>query len=662
MLAHNEETFRQLKSFTDRGESCCVVNPCGSGKTSVMSEFVKENRDKKIIIFTRQKNAQEYYQRMDKIFQDTDVYTYAQMLKDYRKGETGRYNADIYIADEAHYIGAEKWSEAFDFFCAKYTPLIVGFTATPQRFEHQGTDETIVTDFFGGRSAGNYTTKQLQDKGVFTEPEYVLSLYDLESDVNERMERVAVSDLSDQLKKAYTKKLEKALDDWKENSTPEKILAKFLPKYMYFERCNKILVYAASIDETDAKRKVIDTLLGKIFKGKKIKSYRYTHRDREDSLRNFLVQDDAYIKVLYSVDKIMETIHIDDLNIAIMLRPSISNRIITQQFGRLNSIGNKKRPLIIDMVDNLSNLGKINFLGGEGSPLVRGKETTAPDLLYVRKFHGVFCEIDKALSRSGFYTYQGFTGSLSHLCRIYNKTYAQAKILMEQGYAIEDIMDMTESTKPKVTQEIFDGIEKVQDFVLNDRQKEFAGKHMNIVSDYVKRHQIKDDDIIQELYMEYLYHISQMDLEAGERSGFSSIIINRLSNRHTVLERHKRIRETLITAYDKEATGICMSDPGTKYFLNEIRTEILPQVLTTLSEYEQDVLKLRYGFDGKGAKTLEETGEIKNVTKERIRQVEARALRRLRHPTRYKKFGAKWWEILADMENEPFLDCVRQLV
>lgn len=476
------------------------------------------------------------------------------------------------------------------------------------------------------------------------------------------MERVAVSDLSDRVKKEYARKLEKALDDWKENSTPEKILEKFLPKYMYFERCNKILVYAANIGETDAKRKVIDALLGQIFKGKKIKSYRYTHRDREENLREFLREDDAYIKVLYSVDKIMETIHIDDLNIAIMLRPSISNRIITQQFGRLNSIGNKRRPLIIDMVDNLSNLGKINFLGGEGSPLMRGKGTAAPDLLYVRKFHGVFCEIDRALSRSGFYTYQGFTGSLSQLCRIYNKIYAQAKILMEQGYAIEDIMDMTESTKPRVTQEIFDGIEKAQDFVLNDKQKEFAKKHTNIVSDYVKRHQIKDDDIIQELYMEYLYRISQMDLEAGEKPGFSSIIINRLSNKYSVLEKHKRIRETLVTAYDDKAAGICMSDLGTKYFLNEIRTEVLPQVLTSLSEYEQDVLKLRYGFDGEGAKTLEETGKIKNVTRERIRQVEAHALRRLRHPTRYKKFGAKWGEILADMENEPFLDCIRQPV
>jgi RNA polymerase primary sigma factor len=62
--------------------------------------------------------------------------------------------------------------------------------------------------------------------------------------------------------------------------------------------------------------------------------------------------------------------------------------------------------------------------------------------------------------------------------------------------------------------------------------------------------------------------------------------------------------------------------------------EDLESVLDTLSPRERDVLKLRYGLDDGRMKTLEEIGQIFNVTRERIRQIEAKALRKLRHPNR----------------------------
>ena len=65
--------------------------------------------------------------------------------------------------------------------------------------------------------------------------------------------------------------------------------------------------------------------------------------------------------------------------------------------------------------------------------------------------------------------------------------------------------------------------------------------------------------------------------------------------------------------------------------------EQLVEVLDTLTEREQKVLRLRFGLDDGRARTLEEVGKRFDVTRERIRQIEAKALRKLRHPSRSKK-------------------------
>lgn len=70
---------------------------------------------------------------------------------------------------------------------------------------------------------------------------------------------------------------------------------------------------------------------------------------------------------------------------------------------------------------------------------------------------------------------------------------------------------------------------------------------------------------------------------------------------------------------------------------NSMLTEQLMEVLDTLSEREKKVLLLRFGVEDDRPRTLEEVGKEFNVTRERIRQIEAKALRKLRHPSRRKK-------------------------
>lgn len=69
----------------------------------------------------------------------------------------------------------------------------------------------------------------------------------------------------------------------------------------------------------------------------------------------------------------------------------------------------------------------------------------------------------------------------------------------------------------------------------------------------------------------------------------------------------------------------------------ELLKEQLKEVLDTLSEREENVLRLRFGLDDGRTRTLEEVGKVFGVTRERIRQIEAKALRKLRHPSRSKR-------------------------
>ena len=99
--------------------------------------------------------------------------------------------------------------------------------------------------------------------------------------------------------------------------------------------------------------------------------------------------------------------------------------------------------------------------------------------------------------------------------------------------------------------------------------------------------------------------------------------------------------ETPIGEEDDSHLGDFIKDERTmgpeEYATVEMLKEELSSVLLTLTDREEKVLRLRFGLDDGQCRTLEEVGQIFGVTRERIRQIEAKALRKLRHPSRSRK-------------------------
>ena len=201
LLPHNQITLEQLESYTNRNENCCVVNPCGSGKTFIMAAFIENHSDKSFVIITKQKNAAQYYQKKAKAFRGKNVLiiTYNKMHSDFKQGIVEKYNADIYIIDEAHYVGAPLWYETFMYFKNKYRPLLIGFTATPQRYEDRGTNQTIITKVFEN-SVGNFTATQLEKTGVFSPVNIISALWNCDKIIATIENKIAELDTSDTTK------------------------------------------------------------------------------------------------------------------------------------------------------------------------------------------------------------------------------------------------------------------------------------------------------------------------------------------------------------------------------------------------------------------------------------------------------------------------------
>lgn len=92
-------------------------------------------------------------------------------------------------------------------------------------------------------------------------------------------------------------------------------------------------------------------------------------------------------------------------------------------------------------------------------------------------------------------------------------------------------------------------------------------------------------------------------------------------------------KESFLGDFIKDESNPSPVDAASKQLLKDH----LDEVLDTLSDREARVLKLRFGLEGNKQMTLEEVGKVFGVTRERIRQIEAKALRKLKHPSRRKK-------------------------
>lgn len=637
LLEHNKKTVEEAEKYIDKQKDVCIVNPCGSGKTYVMMQLLQDYPDKSATIVTKQANAKEYYYSKSDVFRKTNIVTYNKLHTDFKTGNLDAYDSYFLFLDESHYIGANKWQDAILEIKKQFNPVMVGFTATTQRYEQQGTDESIVTEYFDNNSAGNYTLTSLYNKGLFKKPDVILSLYTLENEVNKRKEEIENSDLAEKQKTKLNTELDKTVDIWRNNYAPVVLLQKHLPKYMYKEYCNRIVVYSPTYQLLLEHYDSICTMLKTIFPEKEIKAYKYAIKNSssEKEYTQFLQEDHTYIKVLFSIDKIMETIHIDDLNVLIMMRPSISNRIITQQYGRVNRIGADNTAVIFDFVSNSLNIGKYNQNAySSKNPKQKNNTSTLSlsniNLSYINKTNNLFESIDNILNSTIKYTYKGYTGGLSFICHIFSCDTKKVKDCLNKGYTLEQSMALgkTKNAKHTISEDTTD-TEPCPKKIMNEITM-LLTKYFDIL---LQGKDAYDEDIKQELYLWAFSNYKKFTFNGiVNKCRFQSTIRRQYSNicKNNILDRD--LDENNLSITEIESCSIDMTTViENKVFLQQFQQELCNILLSRLTKKEVIVIVKRFGLQDGCAKTLEQVATELGVTRERIRQIETKVIRKLRY-------------------------------
>lgn len=194
---------------------------------------------------------------------------------------------------------------------------------------------------------------------------------------------------------------------------------------------------------------------------------------------------------------------------------------------------------------------------------------------------------------------------------------------------------------------ILSGIKMEKYNSLNDLQTIWNKKFFDAKKLYCNENGYRIEDIDDVEYMSdillFMYDLGQIDHYEQINSIRELLMLSHLVSIDEKISNNDDIYDDQSDEYvsDNQFEMDNLSYNDNEEFEEEVLSKILgtkmDEVLDTLTKREQQILRLRFGLDDGRAKTLEEVSSIFNVTRERIRQIEAKALRKLRHPSRSGK-------------------------
>ncbi len=352
---HNEEAYRKLKEKFQTSNKVAVIHPTGTGKMYIALKMLEDNREKKAIyiapsntilhdvkknIFAEKMNMSD--------FPNLKRITY-QKLARLSDQEIQNLDFDIIILDEFHHCGAPEWSKGVERLIQKNPNAnILGLSATPLRYLDGLRD--MSDELFDNNVASEMTLEEAIEQEILPKATYVSTLYGYDAELESMQENI--NKIKDKEKREQAQKLFDSLRKKLDKNTRN--LPELFAEYMK-NKSGKYIVFCRNIEDMQEKMEQARSMFGAVNANITIRGVSSKIKESDQVLTEFENDNDENsLKLLYAVDMLNEGYHIKDLDGVIMMRPTLSPTIFTQQLGRALTVGGNKVPVILDLVNNFS--------------------------------------------------------------------------------------------------------------------------------------------------------------------------------------------------------------------------------------------------------------------------------------------------------------------
>lgn len=362
LYKHNKETYEKILHIFEDHNKVGVVQPTGTGKSFLILKWMEDNESDTFVILSPSveifNQLERYAAEMNVSINEKVSFITYEKLNMMEESEVLSLLADKIVLDEFHRAGAEQWGKSIELLLNNNANAkVLGLTATPVRYLDDA--RNMADELFDGNIAREMTLGEAVAEGILPIPEYVPVWYDYDDMLTEYQDNIA--SIEDSKKR---KELEETLQSLK-NQLENSYGAKDIFKAHMPTNHGKWIVFCRDTEHIDEIIPVMKDWLSDV--NTNIHSYVSIAKrnDKDAQLTSFMEDNDnSAVKLLYTVDRFNEGVHIDGVDGVIMLRPTVSPIIYLQQMGRALSSKGTRKPVIFDMVNNYQNV-MVDYGNGE---------------------------------------------------------------------------------------------------------------------------------------------------------------------------------------------------------------------------------------------------------------------------------------------------------
>lgn len=358
-----EDTRIEVNILLKKVGKCAILRPTGFGKTTLMCDVARSYN--KILYIYPSKAIRDSAERL-LAGKNITWLTYYSLGVKYKTihniSNLLANNFDLVIFDEIHHMGASNVKATVNsMMCYLENKGIhlLGGTATPVRMD----EFDVVSEFFGDNITSFYGLDQLIEDGLIPRPYYVYASqgYEVIQDIlKAKSSEVTKSKLfSAEVKEKVLVNLRTCETQIAKMISAPRVIresvtkasAGQIPSYM------KFIVFFSNKSILAVKKHEVVEWFKKAFTGYTVNEPLVIHsdtleRENVDELPN-LKETPNTIDIILCINMLNEGYHVDNITGCILLRPTRSKTVFTQQVGRCMRVGMKNRPIIIDLVENL---------------------------------------------------------------------------------------------------------------------------------------------------------------------------------------------------------------------------------------------------------------------------------------------------------------------